>query len=257
MNNYAIDCISNGKRADERAFDEYRKIVIKTGVVAKAEGSASVTMGETKIIAGVKIDVGEPFPDTPGEGTIIVNAEFTPLASPDFEAGPPDENATELARVVDRGIRESECIDLKSISLLDSEKVLSLYIDIHIINDCGNLIDCSFLAALAALMDSKIPKVEDGVMLRNEYEKDLEVFHTPTEVTVCKIGGKLVLDPTIEEERGVDAKLTVCVREDDSISALQKQGVVGLTMEETKEMIEIAIKKSKELRKLLKSKKEK
>lgn len=254
MINYAIDSILNGKRFDGRAFDEYRKIIVKTGVISKAEGSAYVKIGETKVMAGVKMQIGEPYPDTPDEGTIIVNAEFTPLASPDFEAGPPGEDATELARVVDRGIRESKCLDFKGLCMSKGEKVWLVHIDIHLINDCGNLIDCSFLASLAALMNTKIPKLEDDVIVRKAYEKELEVSHKPIEVTVCKIADNFILDPSIEEEAGVDAKLTVCIREDGKICALQKQGVTGLTMEETKKTIEMAIKKSKDLRKLLKSK---
>jgi len=254
MNNYAIDSIMSGKRFDDRAFDEYREIIIKPDVIANAEGSALAKMGETKVIAGVKMEIGEPYTDTPDEGTIIVNAEFTPLASPDFESGPPGEDATELARVVDRGIRESKCLDFEKLNIPDSDKVWLIYIDIHIINDCGNLIDCSFLASMAALMNTKIPKFENGTIIRGNYGKELEVLHKPIEITVCKIADKFMLDPSIKEQAGVEAKLTVCVRKDDKICALQKQGVAGITTEEAEGMIELAIKKSKDLRKLLKFK---
>lgn len=253
MNNYAIDSILNGKRFDERAFDEFREIKIEKGVINKAEGSAMVTIGKTKILAGVKMELGTPYPDTPDEGTIVVNAEFTPLASPDFESGPPSEDATELARVVDRGIRESHALDFKKMCIEEGEKIWMASIDIHIINNDGNLIDASALAAIASLMDAKLPKLtEDGIIDRKEYEKDLKVEHLPIEITVCKINDTLLIDPNVAEEEGVGAKLTVCVREDDMICALQKQGSVGLTMEETKKIIEMVIDKSKEIRKLLK-----
>lgn len=251
MQNFAIDSIMEGKRFDGRKFDGYRDIEIKTGVVSKAEGSAYCKIGETKVIAGVKIETGEPFPDTPDEGTIIVNAEFTPLASPDFEAGPPGADATELARVVDRGIRESKSLNLKKLTIPAEDKVWCVFIDIHIINDCGNLMDCSFLASMAALMDTKMPKLENGTIVRDAYDKDLEVEHVPVEVTVCKIADNLIVDPEIEEEKGVKEKMTVCVREDDMLCALQKQGTIGLTMDEAKKMIELAIEKSKDLRKIL------
>jgi exosome complex component RRP42 len=226
-------------------------VEIKVGPIAKAEGSAFVTIGQTKVIAGVKVGMGQPFPDTPNEGTIVVNAEFTPLASPDFEAGPPSGEATELARVVDRGIRESHCIDLKKLCITEGEKVITLFIDIHIINHGGNLIDASFLAAMSALKTAKMPKIEDDMLVRGDYEKDLEVTHTPIEVTVCRVDDKILLDPDIDEESGMQSKLTVCTREDDMVCALQKQGAEGLTMEEVKSMIELAMEKSKELRKIL------
>jgi exosome complex component RRP42 len=252
MNNFAIESILlNEKRFDGRKLDDYRDVTIKTGLIAKAEGSAQCEFGKTKIIAGVKMGLGTPFPDTPDEGTIIVNAEFTPMASPDFESGPPGEDATELARVVDRGIRESHCLDLKKLTVKGSEKVWSVFIDIHIINHAGNLIDCAFLAAMAALLTAKVPKVKDDVVIYKERKKDLEVNHVPIEVTVCKIGSKLIVDTDIEEEKGIEAKLTVATREDDMVVALQKQGSTGITMKETKDMIELAMKKSKDLRKIL------
>ena len=251
MSNFAIDSIMNGKRFDGRKFDDFRDVVIETGLIKKAEGSAMCKLGETKVIAGVKMDLGDPYPDTPDEGTIMVNAEFTPMASPEFESGPPSEDATELARVVDRGIRESHCLDFKKLAIKGSEKVWMVFIDIHIINDGGNLIDASFLASMAALLTAKMPKVKDDVVDRKKMDKDLKVEHVPIEVTVSKVAGNLVIDPDTDEEQGVDAKLTVAVREDDMVVALQKQGVAGITMDEAKAMIELAIKKSKDLRKVV------
>lgn len=252
MESYASDLLSSGKRIDGRKLDEFREIVVKQGIADKAEGSAMVNFGKTKIIAGVKINLGTPFPDTPDEGMLIVNAEFTPLASPDFESGPPGEDATELARVVDRGIRESKCIDLKSLCMSPREKVLCIFVDIHIINHDGNLIDCAFLASLAALMDTKIPKIEDDQIVRGDFEKQLPILFKPIEVTVCKVNDKFILDPVFEEETVVESKLTVCTRDDGKICALQKQGPKELTMEDIKKMIEITIEKSKELRELFK-----
>ena len=249
ITNYASDFLLSGKRIDERKLDEFRKIEITQGIIDKAEGSAMVKVGKTKIITGVKIGLGTPFPDRPDEGMLVVNAEFTALSSPDFVSGPPGEDATELARVVDRGIRESECIDLKQLCITPGENVLSVFVDIHIINHDGNLIDCAFLASLGALLNTKIPKMKDDQIIRDEFEKDLPVLHKPIEVTVCKIGDNLVLDPSFQEEVAIDSKLTVCVRDDGKICALQKQGLKELKMEEIKKMIEIAIDKSKELRK--------
>jgi len=251
MESYAYDMIMNDKRSDGRKLDEYRKIVIKKGLIKNAEGSAEVKIGKTKVIVGVKFGIGTPYSDTPNEGTLMVNAEFSPMSSPDFEAGPPRENAVELARVVDRGLRESHCIDLKKLCITPEEQVLSMFVDVHIINNAGNLIDCAFLASIAALMDAKMPKVENDKIVPGQAEDDLEVLHQPVEITVCKIGDKFVVDPTDDEEESVDAKLTIAVREDDMICALQKQHVEGLTVDDVKQMIEIAMKKSKELRKLL------
>ena len=110
---YIIKLAKTGKRLDNRKFDEFRKINIETGTIKKAEGSAKVTIGNTQVIAGIKMDLGEPYPDTPDSGVMTTAAELIPMASPDFESGPPDSKSIELARVVDRGIRESKIIDIK------------------------------------------------------------------------------------------------------------------------------------------------
>ena len=79
--------VVKGKRLDNRKFDEYRKITLETGTIPMAEGSARVRLGDTEVIAGVKMAVGKPFSDTPNEGVLIVAAEFLPLASHEFESG--------------------------------------------------------------------------------------------------------------------------------------------------------------------------
>src|SRR3989344_7084886 len=102
-NDYIRSLIEKGKRIDGRKLDEFRKIIIETNISKNSAGSARCRMGETEVIVGVKFDVGEPYPDNPDEGTIIVTAELIPLASPDFESGPPSPKSVELARIVDRG----------------------------------------------------------------------------------------------------------------------------------------------------------
>jgi exosome complex component RRP42 len=102
---YVRKLVEENMRIDERKFEEFRPISIETNVIKNAEGSARVKIGNSHVLAGVKMSVGQPFSDTPDEGVLIVNAELSPIASPTFEAGPPREDAIEIARVTDRGIR--------------------------------------------------------------------------------------------------------------------------------------------------------
>ena len=252
---YALELIRNGKRLDNRKFDEFRKIEIETGIIKNAEGSARVRIGDTEVIAGVKLNLGKPFPDTPEEGVLIVNAEFTPLASPDFESGPPDENSVELARVVDRGLRESKCIDISKLCIKPKESVWSVFIDIHIINHQGNLLDAAALAGIAALHNTQMPKLEGeedkAQIIRGEYTGKLPVKFKPINVQVCKVDDKLFVDPNAEEEKIAQAILSISVRDDERICALQKQGEHEITAAEIEKMLDLSIKKSKELRKLL------
>ena len=219
MESYVLELLEKGKRIDGRKFDEFREIRIEENVVQKAEGSASVWLGETHVIAGVKLELGTPYADSPDQGVLIVNAEFTPLASPDFEPGPPGEDAIELARVVDRGIRESECIELEKLCITPGEKVWCIFVDISILNHQGNLLDASALASLVALRNTRIPKLEEDKIIRGEYEGKLPVRYKPINITVAKIGNALLIDPSFEEEKVVESKVSVGVRDDDKICA--------------------------------------
>ena len=127
--------LKEGKRIDGRKVDEIRKITITHGVSENADGSARVKLGLTDVIAGVKMVPGTPYPDMPDEGSISVGAELLPMADPEFEVGPPRDEAIELSRVVDRGIRESKAIDFKDLCITEGEKVWVGFVDIYIINN--------------------------------------------------------------------------------------------------------------------------
>jgi len=248
---YVLKLIENDERIDGRKLDEFRKITVEKGCIKRAEGSARVKMGKTDVIVGIKMEIGKPFSDMPDMGTLKTGAEFSPIASPDFESGPPGEDATELARIVDRGIRESESIDLEKLCLEKGEKSWEVFVDVHTINHDGNLIDASALAAVAALSVAKIPEIEDDKIIRDKLVKKLPLLHQPITVTVGKISDKFIIDPLKEEEEVLNSRLTVAIREDGKICAMQKSGNEGISHEDFEKMLDLAIKKSKELRKLI------
>jgi len=248
-----LNLLSTGKRIDGRDLYSYREVKIETNVIERAEGSARVYLGDTDVLAGVKIDVGEPFPDVPNEGVLTVNAELVPFASPAFEPGPPDENAIELARVVDRGIRESKAIDLTKLCIIPGKKVFIVYIDVYVLNHGGNLIDASALAALAALLNTKMYNYElvgEELKILPGYQP-LPVRNYPIAVTFGKVADYVVLDPSLDEEQIMDARLTITIDKDKRICAIQK-GVGGyFTLQQVMDIAKIASEKSEELRKLV------
>ncbi len=236
-----------GKRADGRKFTEHRNITIETNVISKAEGSARVKIGNTQVLTGIKMDVGEPYPDSPAMGVMTTSAELIPLASPDFESGPPREDAIELARVVDRGVRESKVIDLEKLCIEPKEKVWIIFIDIHILDYDGNLFDAASLAALAALMTAKVPA--ERYELGEDYP--LPLAEPPISCTFAKFNNVIVADPSLDEEDIAVARLTVATDEKGDIRAMQKGLNGGFTVEEIKKVIKVAVDNGKEIRKQL------
>jgi exosome complex component RRP42 len=260
---YLTKLASQGKRADNRKFDDFRPIKIEIGYIPKAEGSARVKIGNTQVVAGVKMDLGDPYPDTPDSGVMTTAAEMIPMASPDFESGPPREDAIELARVVDRGIRESEIIEVDKLCIVPGEKIWMIFIDIHIIDYDGNLFDAASLASLAALMTAKVPiqrikptleKLQIRYPEIENYLKEhpdnypLPLREPPISCTSAKFGNVIVMDPSLDEEEIAEARLTVATDEKGDIRAMQKGLNGSFTVDEIKKVIKASIDNGKKIR---------
>jgi len=249
------ELINNGERADGRSPNDYRDVSVEVGVIEKAEGSARVKIGNTQIMIGVKPQIGEPFADTPNVGVLMTNSELLPMASPTFEPGPPDERSVELARVTDRCLREGKIIDLEKLCIIEGEKVWMIFVDLHVLDYDGNLMDAAVLGSVAALLNTKIPtaRVEnDKVVIDEENLSELPIQETPIMNTFAKIGSEIVIDPSLDEENIMDARISIGMREDGSICAIQKGGEMPLKKEEITKAISITSEKTKELREHLK-----
>lgn len=241
---YLYNLVLKGERADGRRFDEYREISIEKNVISKAEGSALVKLGSSQVMVGVKMQPGEPFPDSPNRGVIITNAELVPLASPTFEPGPPNEVGIELARLVDRGVRESKAVDLEKLCIIPGKQVWVIFIDVHILDDCGNIMDASSLGAIAALLTTRVPASRFG--LGEDYS--LPINDVPIATTAIEFGDVLMFDPDVDEESIANTKLTVISTADGSICGMQKSGPGMLTPEQAYRIVDIACQKAREIR---------
>lgn len=195
-----------------------------------------VKLGDTQVLAGVKLEIGEPYPDTPDQGKLIVNAEFLPLAYETFEPGPPDENAIELSRVIDRSLRDSKAIDLSKLVIIPGKKVWTVWIDVYVLDYGGNVSDASMLAAVAALYDAKLPKVEidnDKVkVVKEEKTTQFPIVKPVIITTIGKIGKYLIVDPNLDEENILDAKISIAYTVEGNIVGIQKEGTGTFTLQE-------------------------
>jgi len=244
------DSISKGKRLDGRALDEIRPIEIEVGLIKKANGSARVKLGNSEVVAGVKVETGEPFEGLENKGALILSAEVLPTASPYIEPGPPDEETVELARVVDRGIRESEMLDLSKLALIPGEIVYVIFVDCSVINADGNLFDATSYAAVSALMNSKLPvfEIRDRKAVDTGEKQNPPLTTVPVSITAVRIGESVILDPTAEEEACMDARITITTNSDQNFAAVQKGSTGAFTVEQLKRAAATARIKGEEIR---------
>ncbi len=231
-----LHMLERGLREDGRKLNEYRPLSITLDYAKKADGSALVKLGDTAVLAGVKIEEEEPFEDTPAQGNLVVNVELLPLAYETFEPGPPDENAIELSRVVDRSLRDSKSIDLSKLVIEPGKRVWTVWVDIYVLDYGGNVLDASTLAAVAALYNAKLPKVvnENGEVrvIKEEKGDRVPILFPVVTVTAAKIGKYIVIDPDLEEEAIADAKLSISYTPEGRIVGMQKSGEGSFNVQE-------------------------
>ncbi|KAL0714885.1 hypothetical protein Bca4012_021864 [Brassica carinata] len=223
-------------RVDGRGLYDYRKLTIKFG---KEYGSSEVQLGHTHVMGFVTAQLVQPYKDRPNEGSLSIFTEFSPMADPSFEPGRPGESAVELGRIIDRGLRESRAVDTESLCVLAGKKVWSVRIDLHILDNGGNLVDAANIAALAALMTFRRPDCTVGgengqeVIIHSLEEREplpLIIHHLPIAFTFgfFNKGNIVVMDPSYIEEEVMCGRMTVTVNANGDICAIQKPGEEGV-----------------------------
>ena len=250
LEEYILDTIRKGQRDDGRSFNAYRDISIKSSPLQNTEGSADVLIGNTRVLAGIKIALDEPMSDKPEDGNIITSAELLPIASEKFEPGPPTPEAIELARVIDRGIRAANMIDTKSL-FIEKGKVWSVFIDIYVLNYDGNMFDAGTIAAASALFSTRLPRLEGEDVIREGNLERLKPSNLVTSCTFGKIADKILLDMTAPEEMFSKARFTIA-NDENVVRAMQKGLGGSFSTSELDQMIDLSFEKGKEVRNIIK-----
>ena len=245
---HLAELAENDERHDGRSRWEARDTELEIGVLPRAAGSAKVRIGNTIVYAGVKFQVMTPYPDRPNQGGLMCSAEVRPVAGPNWEPGPPSPESIELGRVVDRGIRESGCIDVDDLCIIPGEKAWQVILDLFAISDDGNLFDAFALAGIAAMRTAIIPQKRFEI---GAEDRPLIVSKTPIMCSYQKVGGRFVYDADGKEELGGDERIHITLGDDGHVHSLQK-GLRGIfTDDEFSEIMEQAQSRCKDLREMV------
>ncbi|KAK9950969.1 hypothetical protein M0R45_006432 [Rubus argutus] len=239
-------------RLDGRRPFDYRHLNIKFGT---DEGSAEVQLGQTHVMAFVTAQLVQPYRDRPNDGTLSIFTEFSPMADPSFEPGRPGEFAVELGRVIDRGLRESRAVDTESLCVLSGKLVWAIRVDLHILDNGGNLIDAANMAALAALLTFRRPECSLGgengqeVIIHPPEEREplhLIIHHLPIAVTFAFFSyeSSVVIDPTHHEEAVMRGRMTATLNSNGDVCAIQKAGGEGILQGVIMQCLRIAAAKA-------------
>ncbi|XP_073013908.1 exosome complex component RRP45A-like [Typha latifolia] len=242
-------------RVDGRRPFDFRRLTIKFG---REDGSSEVQLGETHVMGYVTAQLVQPYRDRPNEGTLSIYIEFSPMADPSFEAGRPGESAIEVGRVIDRGLRESRAVDMESLCVVAGKSVWAIRLDLHILDNGGNLIDAANIAALAALLTFQRPECTVGgensqeVIVHDPEVKEplpLTIHHLPVAVTFAFFGegSYMVIDPTFKEEAAMCGKMTATMNSNGDVCAIQKAGEEGVLSSVIMQCLRIASVKATDI----------
>ncbi|CAG8711054.1 4358_t:CDS:2 [Funneliformis caledonium] len=245
-NDYILRGVDANIRADGRGRLDYRQVILETGLITQASGSARCRLGEgTDVLVGVKVELGAIELDGVEEdvaeikakrGRVICNVECSPIASQQFAGRGADDFNIELTQMLDRVLNGPQSgLDLEKLCIIPGQQCWIVYIDAIVLDYAGNLLDTIFMTTRAALYNTKVPKtiiqdIGDGEIVF-DISDDVEGWEriegwdkVPVAITLNKIGSRHIVDATPLEELTTEAKLLVTVNKNGKVCGLQKSG---------------------------------
>jgi exosome complex component RRP42 len=111
-----------------------------------------------------------------------------------------------------------------------------MFVDVHVLDYDGNLFDAANIGANAAFKTAVVPASRHG---KGE-DYPLPVLHQPISLTAVKIDGKILVDPTHDEERVADARITVATIENGNLCAMQKGLEGAFTTDEVFKVVDMS-----------------
>ncbi|XP_022254681.1 exosome complex component rrp45-like [Limulus polyphemus] len=247
---FIIESVKADKRIDGRELNESRVMHITFG---KTRGCVLCTLGNTRVLSQVSCEMSMPKAAHPTEGSIHINVELSPMASPVFEAGRSSDLGIELTRVLEKCIRDSHCVDLEALCIVAGEKVWSLRVDVHVMNHDGNLAECAAISAVSSLHHFRRPEVTVAgadVTVHSVEEHDpipLSLHHIPVCVTFALFnsGQQVIADPTEAEELASEGRVVVGVNAHQEICMMHISGCTPLQKEQVQRFVELAVNRAK------------
>ena len=122
-----------------------------------------MSVGETRVVVIVTGEIIKPFADRPTEGVLQFSADLCLAA----EVGniifsdlfsrlnlcvfiqAAGYNQSHVCRLIERSLKDSDCIDLESLTLIAGEQVWAICCDIRVLSFHGNMNDVTSLAIVS------------------------------------------------------------------------------------------------------------
>ena len=120
----------------------------------------------------------------------MTNTELLPMAAPNFESRSHQTKIlSSFQGLLTRCIREGKVVDLENLCITAGEKVWMIFLDLHVLDYDGNLMDAAVLGCVAALMNTKLPTVtveSNEIIIDYDNMIPLPINHKALMCTICK-----------------------------------------------------------------------
>lgn len=232
------------KRIDGRRFDQRREAFFDF----QSEGSVIVSLAAgTKVLVTVTGTITKPNPERPFEGSVNFTVGFVEGKS-----------AREgIANgFMEKVWRETKPIDLESLCIIAGKQVWNIRVDVRVLQDDGNLIECLSLALLAAILSFRRPSfkvVGDEVVIYDPKDKvpvPLGLHHLPYGMEIGVLMGVedgYLIDPTQQETLCCDLIVVTAANNQKEICFSLKLGNSCISIEQLTYLNQIAMTKSLEM----------
>jgi exosome complex component RRP45 len=245
---FILEALRKNLRVDGRGPFDSRPVAYRFG---PGDGTCEVSLGSTRVLAVVSASLEPPSGGRGNEGSVTIHVEFSPMASPNFEQGRPGEEASELAVLLERAVRETGAVDVESLCVLAGKRVWHVRCDVHVIDHCGNIAGAASLAAGAALLSFRRPEATvdpqtQRVVIHPADAREpvpLALHHLPVAVTFgffAESEGLVVMDPSVREEAVLGSDLIVVLNAHGELCALRKGGGCAVDPAETTRCVRFA-----------------
>ncbi|KAK0239174.1 ribosomal protein S5 domain 2-type protein [Armillaria nabsnona] len=159
------------RRQDGRPLLDFRSISLETGVAPLANGSARLLLGDgTEVLAATKLQVDD-------DPSVTCTVTCSPTAYPHLSPPAIEDTQADLTALLHSTLSQHRPPNL---TILPGKKAWALHLDVLVLSDAGNLYDALFMAARAALCDTKVPRTR-GVEYKARKDSGFDTRTAPTD----------------------------------------------------------------------------
>ncbi|GIY41722.1 exosome complex component RRP43 [Caerostris darwini] len=214
--------LENSIRPDARSITKFRPVLIDISAIGTAFGSALVKLGRTSVLCGIKAELTNPLTNEPDKGFFVPNITLTSICSNRYVPGPPCEQAQVYSQIVMDLWKNSSFIDPVDLCIIPNKLVWCLFVEMTCLSCDGNVLDACILALMAALKNTKLPKVlvdeETNSIEVTDDLLDLKMNFVVLSVTYAQLGESVIADPTSEEESLAKGSVTIFLKDNQEVN---------------------------------------